>query len=69
MGNQGDDIAGLVHEVGNGVYEFKTGDRVAALHETRQPSPLLPGGSFAEYAVSWAYSTFHLPSTTAFQGA
>ena len=31
--NQGDDIAGYVHEVGEKVYEFKPGDRVAAFHE------------------------------------
>ena len=47
--NQGDDIAGTVHAVGEGVTEFKVGDRVAAFHEM-----LAPGGSYAEYAVSWA---------------
>lgn len=31
--NQGDDISGIVHSVGDNVYEFKPGDRVAAFHE------------------------------------
>ncbi|KAF5010159.1 hypothetical protein FDECE_3652 [Fusarium decemcellulare] len=60
--NQGDDISGIVHEVGEGVSEFKPGDRVAAFHEMKQP-----GGSYAEYGVSWAYTTFHLPNNTSFQ--
>lgn len=31
--NQGDDIAGTIHEVGEKVTEFKPGDRVAGFHE------------------------------------
>jgi NADPH:quinone reductase-like Zn-dependent oxidoreductase len=61
--NQGDDIAGTVHSVGEGVTEFKPGDRVAAFHEM-----LAPHGSYAEYAVSWAHTTFHLPEKTSFEG-
>jgi NADPH:quinone reductase len=61
--NQGDDIAGIVHAVGDDVVEFKPGDRVAALHPLRTP-----GGSYAEYAVSPAYTTFHLPKKTSFEG-
>ncbi|KAF9774827.1 fusarubin cluster-oxidoreductase [Fusarium sp. DS 682] len=60
--NQGDDHAGVVHEVGEGVTEFRVGDRVAAMHEGKQP-----GGSYAEYGVSWAYTTFRLPPNTSFQ--
>jgi NADPH2:quinone reductase len=60
--NQGDDIAGYVHSVGKNVTEFKVGDRIAAFHEMLQP-----GGSYAEYAVSWEYATFHLPSSTSFE--
>jgi NADPH:quinone reductase-like Zn-dependent oxidoreductase len=52
-----------VHEVGEGVTEFRPGDRVAAMHEGKQP-----GGSYAEYGVSWAYTTFRLPDNTSFEG-
>ena len=61
--NQGDDISGIVHEVGENVSEFKKGDRVAAFHEMMKP-----GGSYAEYAVSWKHTTFFLPKQTSFQG-
>lgn len=61
--NQGDDISGIVHEVGEHVSEFKPGDRVFAFHEMMQP-----GGSYAEYAVSWSATTAHLPAHVSFQG-
>lgn len=61
--NSGDDISGIVHEVGENVDEFKVGDRVAAFHEMLQP-----GGSFAEYAVAWKHTTFFLPKGTSFEG-
>lgn len=60
--NQGDDISGYVHSVGKNVTEFKVGDRVAAFHEM-----LKPGGSYAEYGLSWEHATFHLPSSTSFE--
>lgn len=53
--NQGDDIAGIVHEVGDDVTEFKVGDIVAAFHQMRTP-----GGSYAEYALAWDWTTFHI---------
>ncbi|KAK3995248.1 alcohol dehydrogenase [Cladorrhinum sp. PSN332] len=62
--NQGDDIAGIVEEVGANVYEFKPGDRVAAFHEMRTR-----GGSYAEYGVAWAHTTFHIPKETSFEDA
>ena len=61
--NQGDDISGIVHEVGDAVSEFKPGDRVAAFHEM-----MAPGGSYAEYGISEAHATFHLPKTISFEG-
>ena len=61
--NSGDDISGIVHEVGENVDEFKVGDRVASFHEM-----LAPGGSFAEYAVGWKHTTFFLPKGTSFEG-
>lgn len=61
--NQGDDISGIVHEVGEGVSEFKKGDRVAAFHEMMSPH-----GSYAEYALSWAHTTFPLPPNVSFEG-
>ena len=45
--NTGDDIAGVVHNVGLNLVEFKRGDCVAAFNEM-----MAPGGSYAEYAVS-----------------
>ncbi|KAF2840937.1 GroES-like protein [Patellaria atrata CBS 101060] len=62
--NHGDDIAGIVHKVGANVTEFKPGDRVAAFHEM-----VTPGGSYAEYALSWAYTTFHIPNNISFEEA
>lgn len=60
--NTGDDIAGYVSAIGPQVTEFKVGDRVAAFHEMRTPS-----GSFAEYAIAWEATTFHLPEKTSFE--
>jgi NADPH2:quinone reductase len=39
------------------------GDRVAAFHEMGAP-----GGSYAEYALAWDWTTFHLPDSTTFEG-
>lgn len=61
--NHGDDIAGFVEDVGEGVIGFRRGDRVAAFHEMGAPN-----GSFAEYSIAWARSTFQLPERTTFEG-
>lgn len=62
--NTGDDIAGYVEAVGSNVTEFHVGDRVAAFHEMGKPY-----GSFAEYAIAWEKTTFHLPKATSFEEA
>ncbi|PLB52729.1 alcohol dehydrogenase [Aspergillus steynii IBT 23096] len=62
--NQGDDVAGVVHLTGDNVTEFKVGDRVAAFHQMGAPH-----GAFAEYAVTWAYTTFHIPESVSFEEA
>ncbi|KIW15246.1 hypothetical protein PV08_05291 [Exophiala spinifera] len=62
--NSGDDVAGEVVRVGGDVYEFRAGDRVAGMHIMRTR-----GGSFAEYAILPASTTFHLPNTVSFEEA
>lgn len=62
--NQGDDIAGIIHQVGANVTEFKPGDRVMAFHEM-----MTPGGSYAEYALAWQHTTAHIPNHTTFEEA
>ncbi|KAK0649279.1 alcohol dehydrogenase-like protein [Cercophora newfieldiana] len=62
--NQGDDITGIVEKVGASVFEFQPGDRVAAFHEM-----MTPHGSYAEYAIAWAHTTFHIPAATTFEEA
>jgi NADPH:quinone reductase-like Zn-dependent oxidoreductase len=62
--NTGDDVAGYVEGVGSNVTEFKVGDRVAAFHEMTTPH-----GAFAEYAIAWEKTTFHLPKQTTFEEA
>ncbi|KXH41176.1 alcohol dehydrogenase [Colletotrichum simmondsii] len=62
--NHGDDIAGVVQTVGDGVLGFKKGDRVAAFHEMNTPH-----GSYAEYSIAWAQSTFLIPDKTSFEEA
>ena len=42
---------------------LQPGDRVAAFHEMGGP-----GGAYAEYALAWAYTTFHLPKNITFEG-
>lgn len=61
--NQGDDIAGYVEAVGEGVYGFHKGDKVAAFHEMMSPH-----GSYAEYAIAWARSTWHVDPKTTLEG-
>jgi NADPH2:quinone reductase len=60
--NQGDDISGIIHAVGSDVYEFVPGDRVAAFHRM-----FTPHGSYAEYAIAPASTTFKLPPNVSFE--
>ncbi|KAJ5550247.1 hypothetical protein N7461_004945 [Penicillium sp. DV-2018c] len=62
--NQGDDIAGYVEAIGEGVVNFRKGDKVAAFHEM-----LSPNGSYGEYAIAWEHTTFHLTEKTSFEEA
>ncbi|KAJ9660770.1 hypothetical protein H2198_002309 [Neophaeococcomyces mojaviensis] len=62
--NSGDDVGGTVAAVGSKVSEFRVGDRVSAFHEMTTEH-----GSFAEYAVVWEHTTFHIPETTSFEEA
>ena len=57
-------MAGFVHAVGSGVTEFKPGDRVAAFHQMGTPN-----GTYAEYAIAWDYTTFHIPDKITIEGA
>ncbi|OAP58987.1 hypothetical protein AYL99_06284 [Fonsecaea erecta] len=62
--NSGDDMAGIVEQVGKKVVGFRKGDRVAAFHQMRTAH-----GSFAEYAVAPAHTTLHLPDHVTFEEA
>ncbi|OQU95120.1 Alcohol dehydrogenase GroES-like domain-containing protein [Cladophialophora immunda] len=62
--NSGDDIAGIVEQVGEKVVGFRKGDRVAAFHQMRTAH-----GSFAEYAIAPAHTTLHLPDQVSFEEA
>jgi NADPH:quinone reductase-like Zn-dependent oxidoreductase len=59
--NQGNDFAGVIEALGERVTEFRVGDRVAAFST-------FAGGSYAEYAVAPALTTFMLPNETTFKG-
>ncbi|KAL3466930.1 chaperonin 10-like protein [Aspergillus heterothallicus] len=60
--NQGDDISGIVEAVGSSVHEYSPGDRVAAFHRMFQPH-----GSYAQYAIAPASTTFRLPPNISFE--
>lgn len=62
--NTGDDVAGVVESVGDGITEFKPGDRVAGMHRSGTPH-----GSYAEYAICPVDTTFHIPDNITFEEA
>jgi NADPH2:quinone reductase len=61
--NQGNDVAGIVHSVGEGVVQFSPGDRVFTYHELQAPH-----GTFADYAIAWEGTTAHLPQHVSLEG-
>lgn len=60
--NSGDDVSGIVEEVGSEVWEFRKGDRVAGMHAFPEP-----GGAYAEYAILPSHQTFRLPPNISFE--
>lgn len=63
--NQGDDIAGTVVSLGPDTHtSLRAGDRVAAFH-----TMITPHGSYAEYAIAPATTTFAIPESTSFEEA
>ncbi|KAJ5798539.1 uncharacterized protein N7503_007835 [Penicillium pulvis] len=62
--NEGDDIAGYIEAVGEDVVGFSKGDKVAAFHQMSTPN-----GSYGEYAIAPAHTTFHLPAKISFEEA
>lgn len=55
-------MSGIVEAVGSEVFEFKPGDRVAGFHRM-----LAPHGTYAEYTIVRAATTFHLPPNISFE--
>lgn len=62
--NSGDDIAGVVHELGENVTDLKVGERVAAFHPM-----MTPGGAYAEYAIAPSHTVFRIPDDMQFEEA
>ncbi|KAI0347681.1 GroES-like protein [Trametopsis cervina] len=64
---EGNDVAGVIVKVGEGVSEYKGGERVAAFTKMRTGEPKY--GAYAEYSVAPASTTFAIPDTTSFEEA
>ncbi|GAA6042015.1 hypothetical protein JCM8097_009146 [Rhodosporidiobolus ruineniae] len=63
---EGNDIAGHVEQVGEGVTKFKKGDKVAAFTKMRTDDRF---GAYAEYTCSPSNTAFHLGPKTSFEEA
>jgi NADPH:quinone reductase len=61
--NQGDEVGGIVAKVGEGVTEFRPGDRVGGFHGI-----LHPHGTHGEYTILEEFAAFHLPENAGFEG-
>ncbi|BGP15126.1 hypothetical protein JCM10213_006541 [Rhodosporidiobolus nylandii] len=63
---EGNDIAGYVEALGEGVTKFRKGDKVAAFTKMRTDDKY---GAYAEYTVSPANTAFHLGEKSSFEDA
>ncbi|PRP86056.1 hypothetical protein PROFUN_05827 [Planoprotostelium fungivorum] len=63
---EGNDVAGTIASVGEGVTEYKVGDRVAAFSRMATDSKY---GAYAEYTVSPVNTTFPLLERSSFEEA
>ncbi|KAI0094316.1 GroES-like protein [Irpex rosettiformis] len=66
-GVEGNDVAGYVVKVGEGVTEFKGGERVAAFTKMMTQDP--KSGAYIQYSVAPASTTFPIPESTSFEEA
>ncbi|THH09670.1 hypothetical protein EW145_g1847 [Phellinidium pouzarii] len=64
---EGNDIAGIVADVGEGVTEYKIGDRVAAFTKMRSRDNKC--GAYAQYSVAPASTTFPIPQSVSYEAA
>ncbi|KAI5122327.1 hypothetical protein M0805_002494 [Coniferiporia weirii] len=64
---EGNDVAGLVVGVGEGVTEYKAGDRVVAF--TRMATRQNKYGAYAQFSVAPVATTFPVPGSTSFEEA
>ena len=61
--NQGNELSGIVGEVGENVYEFRKGDRIGGAHPMQTSN-----GTYAEYATAPVNTCFLLPPNISFEG-
>ncbi|SCV67983.1 BQ2448_104 [Microbotryum intermedium] len=61
---EGNDVAGYVEQVGEGVTKFKVGDKVAAFTRMRGGDRT---GAYQQYSIAPSHTTFHLGPKTSFE--
>ncbi|KAH8112258.1 chaperonin 10-like protein [Phellopilus nigrolimitatus] len=64
---EGNDVAGNIVKVGEGVTEYKGGERVAAF--TKMGTKDNKYGAYAQYSVAPASTTFPIPESTSYEEA